>query len=115
MADLVPVPPIDLIDGVDFAQTWIFSSLDGVVDLSLWSGTLAISYDIGGPVLLTTTLTLGADGTITAAIPYAEFADVAASPFLGGGPVGYYQIDLIAPDATDNQIWQGVCTLSARL
>lgn len=115
MADLVPIPPIDLIDGVDFAQEWIFSSRDGVVDLSLWSGTLSLSYDVGGTVLLSSALTLGADGTIAAAIPYADFADVAPSPFLGGGPVGYYQIDLIAPDTTDNQIWQGVFTLSARL
>ena len=108
MTKPVTLPPVDITKGIAFFQRYLLETSAGPVDLTGWTGTWALSkrpfekpFKEGDCVLG------GVVGDIRVTIPVEDIAEFEANPILGGSPVASFQIYLVAPDPTQNQVWQG--------
>lgn len=109
MSKVVTLPPITITKGIEFYQRYTFQDSSGdLVDLTGWTGTFALSKRPFEKPFKTGDCTLGgAAGTVDISLTVADIADFDANPILGGSPVASFQVYLVAPDATQNQLWQG--------
>lgn len=108
MSKPITLPPVTITKGIEFFQRYYFEDSGGLIDLTGWTGTWALSKRPFEKPFKSGECTLGAvAGAIDITIMVEEIADFEASPILGGSPSASFQVYLIAPDQTQNQVWQG--------
>ena len=116
MSKVVPYPPIYITKGIEFFEASVFAyDNEGAdpVNLTDWTGTFALSRrPFDKPFYSGDCVLGGAAGTIEITIPVEDIADFEANPILGGSPVASFQIYLVAPDPTQNQVWQGPANIA---
>ena len=115
MSKPVILPPISITQGVEYFQRYVLSDSSGPMDLTGWTGTIALSKRPFEKPFFTGDVTLGgAAGTVDVTIPVADNVTFDVDPILGGSPVAVQQIYLVAPDATQNQVWQGPVKIAGK-
>lgn len=109
------IPAINITQGVEYFQRYRLSESGGPMDLTGWTGTVLLSKRAFEKPFWTGAVTLGGvAGTVDVTVTAAESDLFEVDPILGGSPVAVQQVYLIAPDATQNQVWQGPANIAGR-
>jgi hypothetical protein len=115
MTKPVILPPICITQGVEYTQRYNLSNSAGALDLTGWTGTLSLSKRPFETPFYTGAVTLGGvAGTVDVTVPVASTLLFEVDPILGGSPVAVQQIYLVAPDQTQNQVWQGPVKIAGK-
>ena len=116
MSKPVILPTVTITQGVQYFQRYRLSNSSGPFDLTDWTGTLMLAKRPFDPPFFRKDVTLGGTaGTVDVLITAEEADEFDTLPIIGGTPVGIRQIYLIAPDPTQNQVWQGPISVEGRL
>lgn len=117
MSQPVILPPISITKGVEFYAGFEFlDSQKAPVSMVGWTGTFKLSLRPFEDPFYEQAVEIDAEnGFIEVTIPpelIADKLDDAIKPVIGGSPSTSYQIQLIAPDPYDNQVWQGTANIA---
>lgn len=115
MTKPVILPPITITQGVEYVQRYNLSNSAGALDLTGWTGTVSLSKRPFEKPFYTAAVTLGGvAGTVDVTFPVADTLTFDVDPILGGSPVAFLQVYLVAPDPTQNQVWQGPVKIAGK-
>ena len=116
MSEVLKLPPIEIVQGVQFVGGWQFVSdyptERSPIDLTAWSGEFVIADDLEDQPLLTVAPVLAATGDITVTITEAQTLALDLSRAVGSRAAGVFQLTLRAPSPEFDQVWQGAVSLA---
>jgi hypothetical protein len=119
MTSVTKLPPITIVQGVQFDGGWQFTSdypaPRSPIDLTTWTGTFVIADDLEGPPLLSVAPALSATGDITVTLTPDQTAALDPAQQVGGRAAALFQITLRAPSPEFDQVWQGAVSISGRV
>ena len=107
MTEVVILPAISIIQGVEFYQEYRFDDVDGPIDLTGWTATAALSDAPFNAPFWTGVPTLASNGVITVTIPAATTLEFPVKAKVGGVGSAVFQIRLTAPAPEFHRVWQG--------
>jgi hypothetical protein len=119
MTQVIKLPAIKIVQGVQFAGGWQFVSSypseRSPIDLTTWTGEFVIADELDSEPLLTVTPILAATGDITVTLTEAQTAALDPARQVGGRAAAIFQITLRAPSPEFDQVWQGAVSIAGRI
>jgi hypothetical protein len=113
--EVVILPSLSIVQGLEFYQEYAFQDNDGPIDLSDWEVSFALSSRPFDAPFHQQDIAAGADGIVRVAIAADETRGFEALPRIGGAPSAMFQIKLIAPAPDVSQVWQGPAIIAGVL